>query len=964
MASILINQGTQTAIANDTIGTVNYQVVKVDMGTAGVSNPFSGTLPAVSNLEKGTITRLENGTVQANMMTGTVTSLLGGSIVQTVGTVNTGTINAGTLNRVGQVGTLEVGTISSLPNLPGGSIQVTNGTVNTGTINVATVVAGTLTNLISGTINAATAVVNSATISVLPNLPQGSINVTAGTIGAGTIGGKAASGAAASGNPVFVGGTASSGSVYGLLTDASGVLQINGTVSTGGAGTQAVRLIDGTLTELSNLAKGTVSRVEGGTITRISTIGTLEVGTVTLTAQIGTLNVGTINTGTINTGTINLLQAGTITKLEQGSINVTAGTITNLLKAEDAGHSGGDLGVMALAVRNDSGTTLATTNLDYVPLTTDADGNLRISGTVATGAGTQPVRIIDGTVTELSNLTNGSVRITVGTITVLPNIPGGTLTNLISGTINSATAVLNSGTINVATAVISTLPNLPGGTLGLITSVGSIVGIGTLSNGNITARTGASSSTSGSFTANGQAVTLTAFASNYTDTTAFVSISGTHSGLNTSFEVSEDNSLWTPTNAVRTDTMSIGTATGVISDNTNYSWIVPLRGASYMRTKSIAYSSGTANVRIRPYSGPSEPFVSIAGTAVISQPTGTVNLLQSGTITRIEQGSIQVTAGTVASVGTVPGVGVVTSISNLAAGTVTRLEQGSINVTAGTITNLLKAEDSGHSGGDLGVFMLGVRNDAGTALATTDLDYIPLQTDANGALRIAGTIARITNLPDIPGGTLALVSTVSNITNGSIVVTAGTVAAHAVTAATVTAGTVNVATVVAGTLTNLVSGTINSATAVINSATISVLPNLPQGSINVTAGTVIVTAGTTRSDARTTQNILTYGTQVSGTAAIAATIIGSASVGAGTSLWLQDVSIINPYGSVLCVLGFGTAQQGTNIFYRGVLGTQTGVGIEKSYAKAVNAGMTNQDLVMSLGAAGTMDLSISYLIST
>jgi hypothetical protein len=51
---------------------------------------------------------------------------------------------------------------------------------------------------------------------------------------------------------------------------------------------------------------------------------------------------------------------------------------------------------------------------------------------------------------------------------------------------------------------------------------------------------------------------------------------------------------------------------------------------------------------------------------------------------------------------------------------------------------LSHAEDAAHVSGDLGVMSLAVRNDAGTALAA-DGDYIPLSTDANGALRVSGT---------------------------------------------------------------------------------------------------------------------------------------------------------------------------------------------------------------------------------
>lgn len=52
---------------------------------------------------------------------------------------------------------------------------------------------------------------------------------------------------------------------------------------------------------------------------------------------------------------------------------------SNLGKAEDSPHTSGDVGVLSLAVRNDSGTVLAGSDLDYIPLSTDSLGNLRIA---------------------------------------------------------------------------------------------------------------------------------------------------------------------------------------------------------------------------------------------------------------------------------------------------------------------------------------------------------------------------------------------------------------------------------------------------------------------------------------------------------------------------------------------------------------------------------------------------------
>jgi len=60
-----------------------------------------------------------------------------------------------------------------------------------------------------------------------------------------------------------------------------------------------------------------------------------------------------------------------------------------------------------------------------------------------------------------------------------------------------------------------------------------------------------------------------------------------------------------------------------------------------------------------------------------------------------------------------------------------------LSVIPGTAaTNLGKAEDTLHTTGDVGVMGLAVRNDADLALAGTDLDYIPLSTDALGRLRV------------------------------------------------------------------------------------------------------------------------------------------------------------------------------------------------------------------------------------
>lgn len=207
-------------------------------------------------------------------------------------------------------------------------------------------------------------------------------------------------------------------------------------------------------------------------------------------------------------------------------------------------------------------------------------------------------------------------------------------------------------------------------------------------------------------------------------------------------------------------------------------------------------------------------------------------------------------------------------------------------------------------------------------------------------------VGTISSLPNISGGTIGLITRVSTI------------------------GTVEVGTISA--MPNIPGGTVGLITRVntlgtLEVGTISSLPNIPGGTITnlvsgtINSGTVTMTAGTVRNDGRPSRNILSYGTTFGGTAAGYSTVV--AAPGVGTSTWVSDVSINNPYGSIVCMVGFGTALQGTSVLIRGVYGTQVGVGIQKSYPMAVNSGMTNTDLVAYIGAAGTIDVSVSYFVS-
>lgn len=80
---------------------------------------------------------------------------------------------------------------------------------------------------------------------------------------------------------------------------------------------------------------------------------------------------------------------------------------TSLGKAEDSQHTSGDTGVMALAVRTDTLTTLATTKYDYTPLQVNSIGALFTTGGDTIGTATNDnVMLIGGYATKTTSQTS------------------------------------------------------------------------------------------------------------------------------------------------------------------------------------------------------------------------------------------------------------------------------------------------------------------------------------------------------------------------------------------------------------------------------------------------------------------------------------------------------------------------------------------------------------------------------
>ena len=147
---------------------------------------------------------------------------------------------------------------------------------------------------------------------------------------------------------------------------------------------QQVKLVDGTVGAITPIESG--GGVEAGAL-RV-TVASDSTGVLSVDDNGGSLTIdGTVTANlsatdnavldTIDTAldAINAkLVAGTVIgEVEIGAASTAAG---DLAKAEDAAHTSGDVGVMALAVRNDDLAALAGTDGDYAPLQVDAMGAL------------------------------------------------------------------------------------------------------------------------------------------------------------------------------------------------------------------------------------------------------------------------------------------------------------------------------------------------------------------------------------------------------------------------------------------------------------------------------------------------------------------------------------------------------------------------------------------------------------
>lgn len=358
--------------------------------------------------------------------------------------------------------------------------------------------------------------------------------------------------------------------------------------------------------------------------------------------------------------------------------------------AEDSPHTTGDFGTLALVVRKDTPGTLAGTDGDYAVLQVDATGRLRVAvdaftGTVPVTQSTTPWVVGDG---GGSLTVDGTVAIS-GTVAVTQS----TSPWVVSGTV----AATQSGTWNVN--VLDVIPGI--GTANLGKQINQLataadVGVALLTVDIVGGTYLPISSVSGAVVINDGSGSITV--DGMVTINQIVPGTGATQLGKAEDDVHASGDVGVMALGVRADTAAATAANG------DY-------------TPFLTDSLGRVHVnvgKVTPGTGITDLGKAVGGAYAFSGDVGVMMLtLDSGTLTWQP----------------------LLSSGNAVFVNVQGVTPGTANV------NLGKAEDAAHASGDVGVMSLAVRNDAGTALAGTTGDYIPLTTNSQGKLWTVATQA-------------------------------------------------------------------------------------------------------------------------------------------------------------------------------------------------------------------------------
>jgi len=413
-----------------------------------------------------------------------------------------------------------------------------------------------------------------------------------------------------------------------------------------------------------------------------------------------------------------------------------------------------------------------------------------------------------------------------------------------------------------------------------------------------------------------------------------------------------------------------------------------------IRGTSVDIGGASAGTNVNIVTGTQQTLGTV-GTVLGIGGTVAVSGASAGTDVNIVTGTQQ----TLGTVGTIPGVGsisnigmlhagtVVTTMGDLTGGTIDLLTDGTVQVKGGTIGSILGIGGTVNTSGGGTTHPTGIRTDTlgtvaeGTSTATRlrtgpygDL-WVSLATklDAtNDAVTVGGgtlaelgsigtisgiaggslaNVAKVHNagtvagLPDLPGGTVDLVTgvtTVTNLTSGSVRMTVGTVTVLP----DLPGGTIDLTTGV-GTL-----GSVSNIAVVHNAGTVAGLPDLPGGTIDEVT---LLKAGTVQINPKSPTQVLTA--SALGTTGGTMTGTLSAASGAGTSHYVTGLQIVVNSGTTDVFVGFGTTATGGSVLARGRF--VPGGGIMRDFTFPIQSG-TNSEICYIIAGAGTALVAVNY----
>lgn len=346
-------------------------------------------------------------------------------------------------------------------------------------------------------------------------------------------------------------------SMTALKVDGSAVTQpVSGTVELGAtslAALESITVADG---------GGSISVDDGGGTLTVD--GTVELGATSLAAL---ESITASISGTVTVAAHAVTNAGTFATQVDGAALTALQLIDNIVLAEDAVHASGDPGVMALAVRNDAGTSLVSATGDYSPLSVDSTGALRVTGG---GGGTQ--------------YAEDAAHASGDTGTVMLAVRQDTDASTVSADGDYSTLQVNeSGRLKVSSQPADL------------------------------------AATTGTITANGQ--TVVCDVSKASNVCLFVT--GTFSTVNLTFEASIDGTNYFAIQMVRSNANTVELTTGNLSAAPAYCWEASVNAYTHFRVRATAFTSGTQNVRILPGVYATEPVIATQTTPV-TVSSGTV----------------------------------------------------------------------------------------------------------------------------------------------------------------------------------------------------------------------------------------------------------------------------------------------------------------------------------------------------